>query len=93
MASIEGRNEDGSWFRLIDPKGISCWVSRMALEVPANWASWKVLAYPLPPPTPKEQATAEEPASDACAQYQGVPECLAHPECRFDRLAGVCKSK
>jgi hypothetical protein len=100
---VEGRNEDGTWFRLIDPSGISCWVSEIALEVPADWEIQPVLAYPLAPPPPEappeeENAPPAEvnppgPPPDPCAQYQGAPACLAQPGCFFDRYKGICVTK
>jgi hypothetical protein len=103
-AKIEGRNEDGTWFRLIDPSGISCWVSKIALVVPADWEIQPVLAYPLVPPPPAEAPPPEEnapppavnpppPPPDPCAQYQGAPACLDHPGCHFDRKTGICVSE
>ena len=96
-AKIEGRNEDGTWFRLIDPSGISCWVSKIALEVAPDWEVQPVLGYPLPPP-PQEAPPAEEnappaPPADPCAQYQDAPACLAQPGCFFDRYRGVCVTR
>ncbi len=105
-AEIEGRNEDGTWFSVIDSSGNSCWVSKVALEVPADWNTQPVLTYAAPPPPPEEPPAEEEappaevvppappaPPSDPCAQYQGAPACLDHPECRFDRKQGVCLSR
>ena len=102
-ARIEGRNEDGTWFRLIDPSGISCWVSRIALEVPPDWDAQPILAYPVAPLPPEAPPAEEipppgevippEPPLDPCAQYQGAPACLAQPGCFFDRMTGLCRSK
>jgi hypothetical protein len=92
-AKIEGRNEDGMWFRLIDAGGTSCWVSKIALEVPADWESLPVLGYPAPPPPPKPQEENPNPPADPCAQYQGAVACLEHPECSFNRYTGACVSR
>jgi hypothetical protein len=86
-AKVEGRNEDGTWFRLIDPKGVSCWIWGRALTVPQGWENLKILAYPTPPPTAKPRA----PAFD-CSTLTNANTCLAHPGCVYDRAQQVCKN-
>ena len=88
LAKIEGRDEDGNWFRLFDPNGISCWVSRIALKVPEGWPVLKVLDYPLPPPATE---TAVPPY--ACSQHTDMKSCITKSTCIWDRSQSVCKNR
>ncbi len=86
-APVEGRNEDGTWFRLTDPNGVLCWVSSIALAVPENWQDLEVLAYPTPPPAPEEE---EEVVN--CSRFTDYPSCIAQPACIWDRVNSACKN-
>lgn len=87
LATIEGRNEDATWFRIKDPRGVSCWVWGGALKVPADAGSLGLLAYPTPPP-------AEVPPVQVnCARFKDVRTCLANPACTWDRAKQACVQK
>jgi hypothetical protein len=91
-AKVEGRNEDGTWFRLIDPNGVSCWVSKVALAVPSDWESLKILSYPPPPPTEAPPEENPVPAFD-CSQLTDPQSCIAHPGCVWQRMPSGCVSQ
>ena len=85
VAPVVGRNEDGTWFRLIDPNDVSCWVSSVALTVPQNWVTLTILAYPTPPP-----ASEEEEELPNCSRFTDYPSCIAQSPCTWDRSRSAC---
>jgi hypothetical protein len=87
LAPIEGRNEDATWFRIKDPRGVSCWIWGGALQVPSDASGLGLLAYPTPPPATEPLV----PGFD-CASLGDVRSCLAHPGCVYDRVQQVCKN-
>jgi len=85
LASIEGRNEDATWFRIKDPRGVSCWVWGGALKVPAGASGLGLLSYPTPPPV-EEPA----PAQGQCSGFKDYRTCIGNPPCTWDRVNQGC---
>ena len=85
LASIEGRNEDATWFRIKDPRGVSCWVWGGALQVPSDASGRGLLAYPTSPPT-----EVPAPAQVQCSRFKDIKTCIGNPPCTWDRVNQAC---
>jgi len=89
MAKVLGRNEDGTWFQVIDPNGKTCWGSILAFD-PEGWQTLEISRYD-PPPTETPTPTAVPPYN--CAQHTDYNSCNAqYPVCSYDRVNKVCKN-
>lgn len=88
LAKVLGRNEDGTWFKVLDPNNKACWGSIIAFNVPEGWDRLEIIKYdPLPTSTP----TLVPPYN--CAQHTDYNSCYAHyPTCWYDRVNKVCKN-
>ncbi len=87
MATIEGRNEDATWFRIKDPNGVACWVWGGALKVPADAMSRSLLSYPTAPPVEAP------PVQVNCARFKDIRTCIGNPSCTWDRAKQACVQK
>ena len=85
LAPIEGRNEDATWFRIKDPRGVSCWVWGGALKVPPDAGGLGLLSYPTPPP-----AEEPAPAQVQCSSFKDIKTCIGNPACTWDRVKQAC---
>ena len=90
MAFILGRNEDGSWFKGLDPNGVECWGSSYAFNIPDDWQLLELMRYdPVPTAVPSATPTTVPPYD--CSQHTDRTSCSAqNPVCSWDHNKGVC---
>ncbi|KAF0107833.1 MAG: filamentous hemagglutinin family outer membrane protein [Anaerolineaceae bacterium] len=90
-ALVEGRNMDGSWYR-IQLNGILCWVSAGIGLFDGDPFALPIREAP-PTPTPTEVP----PVTVVCSDYTNQSSCEAHPECYWQPFAdvagGTCRNK
>ncbi len=66
-AEVVGRNETGTWLRLINPNGKGfCWASAVAFEIPFDMDPLPVALAPSPPPASSDQGGIEESKPKGC---------------------------
>ncbi|MGD0752314.1 MAG: hypothetical protein ABSA23_13020 [Anaerolineales bacterium] len=88
---MDGRNLDGSWFRIMLTPNEGCWVPSTAGTPPADLTGLRVL---IEPPTP----TAVPPTATlaACSRITNPKICSAQPNCQWKlgvTGGGACTSK
>jgi hypothetical protein len=88
MARILGRNEDGTWYKVLNPNGVACWGSIIAFDVPEGWELLEVTRYePLPTATPTLVPQYN------CSQHTDRSSCSKQfPVCIWDPKISVCKN-
>jgi hypothetical protein len=89
---MDGRNLDGSWYRIMLNPNAGCWVPSTAGTPSGDPTGLRVLFNPPTPTTVPPTATLE-----ACSSFKDQKSCMAQPGCGWSVAvttgAGYCKSK
>jgi hypothetical protein len=91
---LDGRNLDGSWYRIMLTADQGCWVPSTAGTTSGDPKGVRVL---IEPPTPTLTAVPPTATLVACSSFKDEKSCVANPRCGWSITAttgaGSCNNK